>query len=122
MTEQTPTTEDVERSRFNVAGVHHIIGTECLCGVRRLHKNRDRTEHILDAFIKELDLATHDRAVKAAALREVADEVRQGTGLYRCRLCAREYDVLEGRIGKFNYCFPDDTTQQNCLGMILSSI
>ena len=81
MTDQTPSTEHVERARFNVSGVHHIIGTECLCGARRLHKNRDRTEHILDAFIKELDLAAHDRAVKAEAkaeaLREVAAILRQ---------------------------------------------
>ena len=51
MTDQTPSTEQVERARFNVSAVHHSIGTECLCGARRLHKNRDRTEHILDAFI-----------------------------------------------------------------------
>ena len=72
VTDQTPSTEQVERARFNVSAVHHIIGTECLCGARRLHKNRDRTEHILDAFIKELDLAAHDREVAAKALREMS--------------------------------------------------
>ena len=70
MTDQTPSTEQVERARFNVSAVHHSIGTECLCGARRLHKNRDRTEHILDAFIKELDLAAHDREVAAQAVRD----------------------------------------------------
>ena len=75
-TDQTPSTEQVERARFNVSNVHHSIGTECLCGARRLHKNRDRTEHILDAFLKELDLAAHDREVAAQAVRDVATSLR----------------------------------------------
>lgn len=78
MTDQTPSTEQVERARFKVSDVHHSIGTECLCGARRLHKNRDRTEHILDAFIKELDLAAHDREVAAKALYDARDDWRKG--------------------------------------------
>jgi hypothetical protein len=42
-----------ERARYAVAGVHHVIGRECLCGAR-LGTNRDATEHIIDAYAAAL--------------------------------------------------------------------
>lgn len=78
MTDQTPSTERVERARFEVASRHHFHGELCLCDPdRHRARSRDRTEHILDAFIKELDLdawlAARDREVAAKALRDAAE-------------------------------------------------
>lgn len=43
-----------DRAYFLVASVHHVHGTECLCGFSS-HVARVRTEHILDQFLAALE-------------------------------------------------------------------
>lgn len=48
--------ETVDAAVFNVANVHHIHGTQCLCGFES-HRARSRTEHIIDATLGALAAA-----------------------------------------------------------------
>ena len=52
--EQQGFVDAVENALYEVEGRHHVIGNECLCGVKNLTKNRDKTKHIARETIAAL--------------------------------------------------------------------
>lgn len=62
--EQQGFIDAVEGALYEVEGRHHIIGNECLCGEKRLVKNRDKTKHIAR------------ETIAALMGREVLDDIR----------------------------------------------
>lgn len=63
--------ETVDAAVFNVANVHHMHGTQCLCGFAS-QRARSRTEHIIDATLA---------ALAAADVLPRTDEERNGPEL-----------------------------------------
>lgn len=67
------TDETIERAKFRVDSVHHIHGTECLCGFSS-HRSRSRTEHITEALVAEL------AAARVAPVTPSVGELEQALG------------------------------------------